>query len=185
MYRMIWRHSAESCMAPCTGKTLVSCISAPEGSDYRHSVERTEFAGWRIVSHSKTDDTATSCWSLLQAIAPNSAIKYNKLQSRMHVRELKSHYTEASLVSVLEERGIGRPSTFSSIVHKIQERGYVVKQDVAGRRVNCINFELDGGILSQVAEEREFGNEKNRLVLQPLGKTVIEFVCAHFTELFD
>jgi DNA topoisomerase-1 len=103
----------------------------------------------------------------------------------MQVRELKSHYSEASIVSMLEERGIGRPSTFSSLVHKIQERGYVAKQDVPGRRVSCINFELDGGILSQSVEEREFGNERNRLVIQPLGRTVVEFLCSHFAELFD
>jgi DNA topoisomerase-1 len=185
LYRMIWRHSAESCMAPCTGKTLTSCITAPEDREYRHSVERTEFAGWRIVSQAKPDDSAAARWSFFQAITPNAAIKYNKLQSRMHLRELKSHYSEASLVSMLEECGIGRPSTFSSLVHKIQERGYVTKQDVPGRRVKCVNYELDGGILSQTAEEREFGNEKNRLVIQPLGNMVLEFLCAHFAELFD
>jgi len=188
LYRMIWRHSVETCMAPCTGSTMTSCISAPEDRDYRHSVERIEFAGWRIVAAlSKTDDAAnaTNRWMLLQAIVPDSAIKYNKLQSGMQVRELKSHYSEASLVSMLEERGIGRPSTFSSLVHKIQERGYVAKQDVPGRRVSCTQFELDGGVLSQTAEEREFGNEKNRLVLQPLGRTVITFLCSHFAELFD
>lgn len=185
LYRMIWRHSAETCMAPCTGNTLTSSISAPEGRDYRYSIERIEFAGWRIVaSQSKTDD-ATSGWLLLQSIAPNSVIKPNKLQSRMQVRELKSHFSEASLVSMLEERGIGRPSTFSSLVHKIQERGYVAKQDVPGRRVSCINYELDGGVLSQSVEERDFGNERNRLVIQPLGRNVVEFLCAHFAELFD
>jgi DNA topoisomerase-1 len=185
LYRMIWRHSAESCMAPCTGKTLTSCITAPEGREYRHSVERTEFAGWRAVAMQLQPKEDASNWSFFQAIVPGSVIKYNKLQSRMHIRELKSHYSEASLVSMLEERGIGRPSTFSSLVHKIQERGYVVKQDVVGRRISCTNYELDGGVLSQSVEEREFGNEKNRLVIQPLGYAVIEFLCAHFTELFD
>ena len=189
LYRMIWRHSAETCMAPCTGTTLTSRISAPDQREYRHSVERTEFAGWRIVADppnkNKSDDAATNGWALLQVIAPGSAIKYNKLQSRMTIRDLKSHYSEASLVSMLEERGIGRPSTFSSLVHKIQERGYVVKQDVAGRRVNCVNYELDGGVLTQSTEEREFGNEKNRLVITPLGRSVIEFLCTHFAELFD
>jgi DNA topoisomerase-1 len=183
LYRMIWRHSAETCMAPCTGKTLTSCISAPEEREYRYSVERTEFAGWRIVSNPKTEDATH--WSFFQAIAPNTVIKYNKLQSHMNIRELKSHFSEASLVSMLEERGIGRPSTFSSLVHKIQERGYVSKQDVVGRRVNCINYELDGGVLTQSMDERQFGNEKNRLVIQPLGSAVIEFLCAHFAELFD
>jgi DNA topoisomerase-1 len=185
LYRMIWRHSAESCMAPCVGKTMTSCITAPEERAYRYSVERTEFAGWHAVAAQPKPDDAINSWSLMQAIAPGSVIKYNKLQSRMNVRELKSHYSEASLVSMLEECGIGRPSTFSSIVHKIQERGYVAKQDVPGRRVSCTNYELDGGVLSQSVEEREFGNEKNRLVIQPLGYKVIEFLCAHFAELFD
>jgi DNA topoisomerase-1 len=188
LYRMIWRHSVETCMAPCTGSTMTSCISAPEDRDYRHTVERIEFAGWRIVAApSKTDAAAdaTNRWMLLQAIVPDSTIKYNKLQSAMQVRDLKSHYSEASLVSMLEERGIGRPSTFSSLVHKIQERGYVAKQDVPGRRVSCANFELDGGVLSQSVEEREFGNEKNRLVLQPLGRAVITFLCSHFADVFD
>jgi len=185
LYRMIWRHSAESCMPPCTGKTLTSCITAPEGREYRHSVERTEFAGWRIVAAQLNDAATAAHWSFFQAIVPDSAIKYNKLQSRMHVRELKSHYSEASLVSMLEERGIGRPSTFSSLVHKIQERGYVAKRDVPGRIVRCTNYDLDGGILSQTVEERAFGNEKNRLVIQPIGCMVLEFLCAHFAELFD
>ena len=186
LYHMIWRHSTESCMAPCTGKTLTSCITAPEGHEYRHSVERTEFAGWRAVAAQlKPDDSVAANWSFFQAIVPGSVIKYNKLQSRMHIRELKSHYSEASLVSMLEERSIGRPSTFSSLVHKIQERGYVVKRDVVGRRISCTNYELDGGVLSKSVEEREFGNEKNRLVIQPLGYAVIEFLCAHFAELFD
>ena len=184
LYRMIWRHSAETCMAPCTGKTLVSCVTAPEGREYRHSVERTEFAGWRIVADAPSDDSVAR-WSLLQAIVPDSVIKYNKLLSRMHLRDLKSHYSEASLIGMLEECGIGRPSTFASLVHKIQERGYVAKQDVPGRRAKCVNYELDGGILSQSVEEHEFGAEKNRLVIQPLGRTVIEFLCAHFSELFD
>jgi len=184
MYRMIWRHSAESCMAPCTGNALTSCISAPDEREYRYSIERVEFAGWRIVSQTaKADDLGV--WSFFQAIAPNTTLKYNKLRSGMHVRDLKSHYSEASLISMLEERGIGRPSTFSSIVHKIQERGYVAKRDVPGQRVNCIIYELDGGVLSQFEEEREFGNEKNRLVIQPLGNTVIEFLCTHFADLFD
>lgn len=185
LYRMIWRHSVETCMAPCTGSTLTSSISAPDDRDYRYSIERVEFAGWRIVASQPKPDDATSGWLLLKAVAPKSVIKPNKLQSRMQVRELKSHYSEASLVSVLEERGIGRPSTFSSLVHKIQERGYVAKQDVPGRRVSCINFELDGGVLSQSVEERDFGNERNRLIIQPLGRNVVEFLCAHFAELFD
>ena len=57
----------------------------------------------------------------------------------MHLTETKPHYTEAKLVSLLEEKGIGRPSTFSSLVEKIQERKYVKKETLQGQTVLC-NF---------------------------------------------
>jgi hypothetical protein len=50
-------------------------------------------------ANDKPEDAAH--WSFLQAIASNAVIKYNKLQSRMNIRELKSHYSEASLVGML------------------------------------------------------------------------------------
>ena len=48
------------------------------------------------------------------------------------IKHLKSHYTEARLVQILEKEGIGRPSTFSSLVDKVQKRNYVKKTDVPG-----------------------------------------------------
>ena len=49
------------------------------------------------------------------------------------MKDLKTHYTEAKLVQLLEQNGIGRPSTFSSLVDKIQERNYVKKDNVKGK----------------------------------------------------
>jgi DNA topoisomerase-1 len=99
--------------------------------------------------------------------------------------ELKSHYTEAGLIKLLEERGIGRPSTFSSLIEKIQKRGYVMKEDVKGRKRKCVDFELLPDELQELQTEREFGGEKNKLVLQPLGKIVIDFLVTHFNSLFE
>jgi DNA topoisomerase-1 len=98
---------------------------------------------------------------------------------------LKQHYTEARLVQLLEERGIGRPSTFSSLVDKIQERGYVNKQNVEGRKVSCKDFELTDDNIYEVEQTREFGGEKNKLVIQSLGILVMEFLDAHFFDLLN
>ena len=119
------------------------------------------------------------------ALKNNTVIDYKKVTSKATLKSLKSHYTEAKLVQLLEEKGIGRPSTFSSLVDKIQERGYVKKEDIKGKEVLCKDFELENGEIFELETKREFGNEKSKLVIQPLGTIVMEFLDKHFTSLFN
>ena len=105
----------------------------------------------------------------------------------MGLKQLKSHYTEAKLVKLLEDNGIGRPSTFSGIVDKIQSRGYVKLQDIEGREIPCKHFEIEKEI-NEIKEKNEiltFGNEKKKLVIQPIGVIVLDFLLKYFSELFD
>jgi DNA topoisomerase-1 len=102
----------------------------------------------------------------------------------MHLRELKTHYSEARLVQLLEEKGIGRPSTFSSLIDKIQERNYVKKENVTGKMLTCLDFELAEGKITSNKQEREFGNEMNKLVIQPLGILALEFLLTYFETFF-
>ena len=81
------------------------------------------------------------------------------------MKDLKQHYTEARLVQLLEDKGIGRPSTFSSLVEKIQERGYVKKTNVAGKKVTCKEYEMDNkGDIFESETTKEYGNEKNKII---------------------
>jgi DNA topoisomerase-1 len=101
---------------------------------------------------------------------------------------LGPHYTESTLVKKLEDLGIGRPSTFSSLVDVIQSRGYVAKTDIPGVVVSCRDYRLSlfpPQKLTFVDSNREFGAEKNKLVLQPLGARVIEFLLRHFEDVFS
>ena len=86
---------------------------------------------------------------------------------------------------MLEKKGIGRPSTFSSLISKIQDRGYVTKQNVEGKKLKCVDFKLVGEELDEIETERVFGNEKNKLVIQPTGVIVYEFLEKHFDALFN
>ena len=101
------------------------------------------------------------------------------------MKDLKSHYTEAKLVQLLEQKGIGRPSTFSSLVEKIQERGYVKKENITGKQIICTDFELENDEILEQETKREFGNEKNKLVIQPIGTLVLEFLIKTYATLFD
>jgi DNA topoisomerase-1 len=71
------------------------------------------------------------------------------------------------------------------LVDKIQERGYVKKEDIKGKEVICRDFELEDGEICEIENKREFGNEKSKLVIQPLGIIVMEFLDKHFNKLFN
>jgi N-acetylglutamate synthase-like GNAT family acetyltransferase len=69
--------------------------------------------------------------------------------------------------------------------HWFQERGYVKKEDVNGRKLECIDYELEEDTISEKKTTREVGNEKNKLVIQQLGIIVMEFLDKHFNSLFN
>jgi DNA topoisomerase I len=182
VYNLIRRNTLESCMCNAKFNTFISKIQAPLNKEYKYMVEQIVFPGWKIVSGY---DKETPYFNYLQKISQNSIVHYKKINCKVSIKELKNHYTEARLVQLLEEKGIGRPSTFSSLVEKIQERGYVKKDNVVGMKTECIDYELDGESISQIINEREFGGEKNKLILQPLGKMVIEFLIEPFNDIFN
>lgn len=182
LYKMIWTNTVESCMAASTGISVTATVKAPKNEEYRYTTELIEFPGWKIVDGFEQENPH---YQYLHNIKKNTVIPYNKVKAVATMIDLKSHYTEAGLIKVLEEKGIGRPSTFSSLIEKIQKRGYVAKDDVKGRKLKCVDFELTADELQETQTERDFGGEKNKLIVQPLGAIVIEFLSTHFNELFE
>jgi DNA topoisomerase-1 len=181
MYRMIWENSLESCMSSAIYFSITAEITSPENCAYHYTSEQIHFPGWQIVKN-KFQKEKEDKYSYLQNIK-NGSIPYQKVVSKITINT-KSHYTEARLVQLLEEKGIGRPSTFSMLVDKIQEREYVKKQDIKGKTITCLDYELEKGEISEIESKREFGNEKGKLVIQPLGIIVMHFLEKHFHSLF-
>lgn len=181
LYYLIWRNTVESCMAAAKYNGITAVISAPDKHQYRYSTELVVFPGWKIVAGY---DKENPVFTFMQTLKAKSMVEYKKISSNVSMKELKTHYTEAKLVQLLEQKGIGRPSTFSSLVDKIQERTYVKKMNVDGKKIKCVDFELEDDELVETETERTFGNEKNKLVIQPLGVMVLEFLIKHFDDLF-
>ena len=187
MYKMIWEHTLESCMAPAVFFSITASISAFQDTKFTYTSELIDFPGWKIVSKKYANEIKPENkeYQYLQQIKQNTEIPYKKMCAKVTIKGSKQHYTEARLVQLLEERGIGRPSTFSSLVDKIQERGYVKKEDVKGKEIVCKDYELSNGEIFEIEAKREFGNEKGKLVIQPLGTIVMEFLEKHFSDLFN
>ena len=182
LYYLIWRNTVESCMAPAKYLSITAKITAPEKHVYKHSEEQVVFPGWKAVAGYQEKNKT---YHTLLKIKKNLEVEYQEIISKVTLKDLKKNYTEARLVQMLEKKGIGRPSTFSSLVAKIQDRNYVKKQNVEGKKIKCVDFKLIGEELEENESERVFGNEKNKLVITPIGTVVYEFLEKHFDDLFN
>ena len=205
LYSMIHRNTLESLMAAAICQTITMAITSPVAvvsvsgtstlCEYRYTAEQVIKPGWKLVAGGYDKEAREYSYfaSLTAASAASTAhiMPFKRIMTKCSLRNSKSHYTESGLVQLLERMGIGRPSTFSSLVDKIQERGYVKLQDVRGKSLECREFVITKKTDSAVAsvesktEVREIGGESRKLVIQPLGIIVIEFLLAHFAPLFD
>ena len=147
-------------MAPALYKVLVINISAPHNGQYKYSAEENIFIGWKAVLGQEEEKYYTYLKNIKEDV-----INYKKITCKQTLKELKSHYSEARLVQLLEQKGIGRPSTFSSLLEKIQERNYVTKQNVEGKKLEIIDYVLSETDIIEEKGTKEFGNEKNKLVI--------------------
>ena len=180
LYKLIWNNTLESIMAPAIYKQLVVKISAPQKHIYKYSAEENIFPGWKAIQGVDDD----KYYTYLQYLKEGDILP-KKIISKQTLKDLKSHYTEAKLVQLLEQKGIGRPSTFSSLIDKIQEREYVKRENVEGKKLEIIDYTLEDGSINIERGEKEFGNEKNKLVITQIGILVIEFLIKYFNSLFE
>jgi DNA topoisomerase I len=182
IYQLIWLTTLQSCMSPAEYYSITASLISHNNTKFIYTSELLDFPGYQIVNPPKDEKNH---YSYLMQLKPGSVFEYKKIISNVTLTNTKQHYTEAKLVQLLEEKGIGRPSTFSSLVEKIQEREYVKKENVVGKEIVCTNFELENDELTEKQVKKEFGNEKEKLVLQPLGKIVMEFLDKNCNEFLN
>ena len=125
LYTLIWKRFLASRMAPAKYETTNVKIQAGEHI-FTLSASRVLFDGFMSVYTS--DDDKEEDGVLNSAISKDSVLKLDKFDSKQHFTQPPAHFTEASLVKALEEKGIGRPSTYAPTISTIISRRYVAKE---------------------------------------------------------
>ena len=185
LYNLIWKTTLESCMSNAIYDTYNISISAPQNYIYTHHLEIPVFLGWKSIDIKDNVDNSHAVLFYLQSLGNDVDVLYNYIDSSTVIRGKHIHYNETGLIQKLEDLGIGRPSTYAMFVETIQERGYVTKKDVLGKKTQCVDFILRRGEnIEEKPIEKVFGEEKSKLVIEPLGILCIDFLLNHFSELF-
>ena len=134
LYRLIWQRFVASQMVPAVYDVTTATIAAKSAKngktyDFRVSGSVLRFDGflkvYEVAEDKKDEDDESS--NRLPSLDGVKSLELEKLDNEQHFTQPPPRYNEASLVKELEERGIGRPSTYASIISTIQDREYVVK----------------------------------------------------------
>jgi DNA topoisomerase-1 len=168
---------------------------------YSHDIEVPHFPGWKrvhLLSESEFRQLREKQEGLVAYVThlhPETPLVPNRIEAEYTEPRPPFYYTEASLIEKLESMGIGRPSTFAMLVETIQDRGYVKKQDLEGRTMVCRDFVCippknhstapPSTTIQVIEKQKKFGAQKGKLVIQPLGISVLDFLLAIYSRLFD
>ena len=185
LYKLIWSRFLASQMANAVYDT-VSIDTECAGHVFRSSHQSMKFPGFIAVYEEGRDEEDEAVGSPLPDLQVGDKAGISDIQKEQHFTQPPARYTEATLVKAMEEKGVGRPSTYASIVSTIQDREYVVKADKRlaptplGEVVNGLMMERFVDII-----DVEFtANMDNRLDDVEAGKRNWKEVLADFYQSF-
>jgi len=196
IYNLIYKRALQSVMAVARGEEKkIQWIIDNDPSEFIHesSWKRTTFQGWKIVGMSETDldereEEEEQLWKSSENLTQNIRIRWQTLQAEEKLTTPPSRYTEATLVRELEKKGIGRPSTFASLVASIVDKNYVETKNEEMRDVQINRLTLTAPNTWPPKKENEtkkVAGQKQKMFPTILGKQVYEFCIREFKDLFD
>ena len=188
LYELIWKRTIASQMADSeTEKTTVTIASDRDSHLFQTSGEVVKFDGFLRVYRESHDDDQEGQENVLSLpeMAVGEALECRSIQAAERQTQHPQRYNEASLVHKLEELGIGRPSTYAPTIGTIQQREYVIKDDIKGVQRDFNVLRLVDGKLSDEMHTEVFGAEKSKLIPTDIGLVVNDFLIDYFPEIMD
>ena len=187
LYDLIRKRTLASQMADAEiERTTVSIPVA--GTDYAFTAqgEVITFRGFLDVYMESTGEEGNAeVTKLLPAVKEREALSLEALTGEERFTQRPARYTEASMVSKMEELGIGRPSTYAPTIQTIQNRGYVERADREGQRRNYTVLTLKDGAVKRAVKSEVYGADKGKLLPTDVGIVVNDFLVDQFPNIVD
>ncbi|MBR3116119.1 type I DNA topoisomerase [Candidatus Saccharibacteria bacterium] len=174
LYRLIWSRTVATQMANAkVAKTIIRL-----SHDFVAKGEVVIFDGFLKV-YGKSKDLE------LPKVIKGDEMECRELTARQTFAKPPARYTEGSLVKKLEELGIGRPSTYASIMTAIQTRKYVEKGESEGVEREIVELKAKNGKVTRTVASEKTGANKGKLIPTPIGELVSGFLTDNFKNIVD
>jgi len=193
LYSLIWKRTVASQMEDASFDTLAIQIANNVREEmFCATGEVCTFDGYLKVYNFQQDDNKEedpdaipeSPYEILSALKAKDPLNWTQLNSEEKMTQGPGHYTEAQLIKLMQDTGIGRPSTYSSMINKIQERGYVVKENRDAGKATVHQLSVNpAGKMKESSKEITLKKEMSKLFPTDTGKITDAFMTVNFTEL--
>lgn len=181
LYDLIRRRTLASQMSPAElEKTTVTITISGHKEVFEAKGEVILFDGFlKVYRVNKKDD------DILPPLEKDDNLQLQSAQAKQLFARPPARYTEGSLVKKLEELGIGRPSTYATIINTIQVRGYAERGESEGEPRDIIVLEYSDGDVQKKTEQEKTGANKGKLVPTASGQVLSDFLIDHFDQIVD
>jgi DNA topoisomerase I len=180
LYQLIWQRALASQMSAAQlEKTEITITISNRSETFMAKGEVLQFDGFLKVYGGGKSDT------LLPVVTQNEALTPLSMNATETFSRPPTRYSEAGLVKKLEELGIGRPSTYASIISTIQTRGYVEKTDIAGSERQVRELIVRNGNIDETTTTEITGADTNKLIPTSLAEVTTDFLTKYFPSIVD
>ena len=138
-----------------------------------------------VYMEGNNEEGAPEATKLLPPMQEGDILTLKGLLAEERFTQRPARYTEASMVSKMEELGIGRPSTYAPTIQTIQNRGYVERGDREGQKRNYIVLTSEGSAIKREVRTEIYGADKGKLLPTDVGIVVNDFLVAQFPSIVD
>ena len=185
LYELIWKRTIASQMSEAESEKTTIEVSI-HGSKYAFVAtgEVITFDGFTRVYVQSTDEEAEER-RVLPAMAQRERLRLVGAEAQQTYAKPPFRYNEATLVKRMEELGIGRPSTYATIIETIQKVKYVEKGSIAGVKRDVAQLTLKNGMVVEKQKSELYGAETQRLLPTDLGRITNDFLVEHFPSILS
>ena len=188
LYELIWKRTIASQMADAEIEKTTVSITAPKlDGEFTVTGETVKFDGFlRVYRESRDDDSNDSQETQgLPEFKKGQTLEFSQISAYERFTQHPQRFNEAALVHKMEELGIGRPSTYAPTIGTIQQREYVLREDIEGTKRECDMLRLENGDIKEQTITEVYGTEKSKLVPTDIGMVVNDFLIEYFPDIMN